>query len=184
MRNLKRLQQRRYRYALLPDEACRSLLTCSMSQKPGRARLVLLALLASACSKEVRSLDPDQPQSAPTGANDPRGGRFEGNVFQVSQGGRYFTWYGCGSCHQQNADGVRDLADGIWQHGGGVDAVYASIGARHGRYRYAERIPAEQLWQLTAYVRQLSTLPPERRRRQDTDQRGEPQAASWNGPLP
>lgn len=144
---------------------------------------MLLALLTVACSREGRTLAPDQPQSRPTRPDDPRASRFEGNAFQVSQGGRYFTWFGCGTCHTQGAGGVLDLADGRWRHGGNVDAVYAAIAERHGRFRYGERIPAEQLWQLTAYVRQLTTLKPERRRRQDTDQRGEPQATSWNGAL-
>jgi mono/diheme cytochrome c family protein len=154
-----------------------------MNARSSQFPLLMLALLMGACSKEVRTLDSDQPQSAPTGAEDPRATRFEGNAFQVSQGGRYFTWYGCGACHAQGAQGVLNLADGRWRHGGSVDAVYASVARRHGRYRYGERIPAEQLWQLTAYVRQLTTLQPDRRRRQDIDQRGEPQATAWTGPL-
>jgi len=154
-----------------------------MTGRNGHIFLLLLALVIGGCSKEVRTLDPDQPQSAPTGPGDPRARRFEGNADQVAQGGRYFTWYGCGACHAQGAKGVLDFADGRWRHGGSVDAVYASIAGRHRRYRYGEHIPAEQLWQLTAYVRQLTTLQPGKRRRQDTDQRGEPQGAAWAGPL-
>lgn len=136
-----------------------------------------------ACSMEAREVDPGQPQTAPTGPDDPRASRFEGNLFQVAQGGRYFTWYGCGACHGAEAKGVLDLADVRWRHGGEVDAVYRSIAERHGRHAFGRRVPAEQLWQMTAYVRQLGKLDPARRRRQDTDQRGEPQAASWDGAL-
>ena len=143
----------------------------------------LLALSLAACSKEGRKLDPGQPQTAPAGPDDPRAAQFDGNVFQVAQGGRYFTWYGCGTCHRPESRGVLDLADRTWRHGGEVDAVYRSIAERHGQRAYGRHIPAEQLWQMTAYVRQLGTLDPARRRRQDTDQRGEPQAQSWGGPL-
>jgi len=132
---------------------------------------------------EVRKVDPAQPQTAPVGPDDPRAPQFEANLFQVSQGGRYLTWYGCGACHGPQVGGVRDLADGAWRHGGDIHSVYRSIAERHGQHAYGRRVPAEQLWQMTAYVRQLGTLDPARRRRQDTDQRGEPQAASWNGPV-
>jgi len=144
---------------------------------------MLLALSLVACSREARQVDPGQPQTAPAGPDDPRKSRFADNLFQVAQGGRYFTWYGCAACHHPRATGALDLADRAWRHGGTVDAVYRSIAERHGQYAYGRHIPAEQLWQLSVYVRQLPTLDPARRRRQDTDQRGEPQAQSWGGAL-
>jgi len=143
------------------------------------------AATACACSPEVRTAGPSQPQTPPINAADPRATAYEGNYQQVSQGGLYFGWYGCSQCHGAAALGVLDLADAQWRHGGAIDQIYRSIAERHpgplGRYR--ARIPVEQLWQLTAYVRQLGALAPEQRRRQDLDQSGQPQAAQWSGPI-
>jgi cytochrome c oxidase cbb3-type subunit 3 len=149
----------------------------------GRAAAALALLSMAACQSESRTLGPDQPQTAPNDAQDPRTSRYEDNLYQVSQGSRYFTWYGCAACHGAGAGGVRDLADGRWRRGGSVDRVYASIVGAHGRLRYGTRIPAEQLWQITAYVRGLKDIDPAKRQRQDIDQLGEAQGNMWSGPV-
>jgi len=147
--------------------------------------LAACACLLAGCSGESRTLGADLPQTAPKGAQDPRAAQYERNVFQVSQGGRYFTWYGCGACHGGEAGGALNLNDKIWVHGSDLDQVYAYIARGHpgALAHYGERIPAEQLWQITAYVRTLPQLPPEKRRRQDVDMVGEPQGAKWTGPV-
>ncbi len=146
-----------------------------------RGAIPLGALLVlAACSNEKRVLDADQPVTDPVGAHDPRTAQFQDNAYQVAQGGRYFTWYGCGGCHGNGAQGVNNLADNQWRHGGSADRVYASIAA-HGRL--GAGIPAEQRWQLAAYVHQLPSLDPAYRRRQDNDQLGEPQGSNWSGPI-
>lgn len=146
-----------------------------------------LALVApvAGCSKESRTLGPDLPVTAPNGPADPRVAKYEGNVYQIAQGGRYFTWYGCGGCHGSGAQEAANLGDKQWAHRGAPDQVYAFIAHAHpGKLAtYGDRIPAEQLWQLTAYVRSLPKLAPERRRRQDLDQVGEPQGRIWSGPV-
>ena len=144
-----------------------------------------LALLLAGCGAEKRPAGPDQPQSAPNGPTDPRAAAFETNKYQLSEGGRYFTWYGCGSCHGGGATGPLDLGDGQWVRGGGFDQVYRSIVDAHPGQTpsFSDAIPAQQLWQITAYVRALEDLPPEKRRRQDMDQTGEPQASNWSGPV-
>lgn len=126
-------------------------------------------------------LDPDQPSTAPAAASDPRAGQILGNVYQVAQGGRYFTWYGCGSCHGSDARGALDLGDPIWRHGGTIDRIYQVIAEGHGSL--GRRIPAEQLWQLSAYTLTLPTYDPAYRRRQDLDQSGEPTASTWQGAI-
>ncbi len=146
---------------------------------------LLLTLLLMACSSEKRTLGADLPQTAPTGPHDPRVPAYEQNAFQVSQGSRYFTWYGCGSCHGDDAKGSLDLSSAEREHGGSFDRTYAEI-AQHrqtGNATYGSRIPVEQLWQITAYVRNLRETPPEKRRRQDIDQQGEPQGDNWTGPI-
>lgn len=141
-------------------------------------------MLLAACSVEKRPAGPSQPQTAPNGSNDPRIAAFESNAYQLGQGGRYFSWYGCAACHSGDAQGVLDLADKKWAHGGAFDQVYRSIAAHPGLATLpGDSIPTEQLWQITAYVRSLSELDPAKRRRQDFDQAGEPQGGNWSGPV-
>jgi mono/diheme cytochrome c family protein len=144
----------------------------------------LLVALVAGCTREARLLASDQPQTPPDGPGDPRASRYEDNVYQLSQGGRYFSWYGCAGCHGPAVRGALDLADGHWLHGGAVNQVYASIAAGHpAPLRYGERIPVAQLWQITAFVRDLPQEDPAKIRRNALDQHGEPQGASWQGPI-
>ncbi len=151
---------------------------------PAKTYLWLFVMLAG-CSAESRSVGPDLPQTQPFGAQDPRAARYEGNAYQIAQGGRYFTWYGCGGCHGSDASGPLNLNDKLWKRGGDLDQVYRSIASGHAgaMARYGARIPTEQLWQITAYVRTLPQLKPEKRRRQDLDQVGEAQGSTWAGPV-
>jgi cytochrome c oxidase cbb3-type subunit 3 len=146
----------------------------------GGASLAAALLVLAACSKEKRVLDADQPVTDPIGSADPRARQFQDNAYQMAQGGRYFAWYGCGGCHGSGARGALDLGDGQWRRGSTPDRVYAAI-AGHGAL--GARIQPEQRWQLAAYVQQLPRLDAAKRRRQDIDQAGEPQAGSWTGPV-
>jgi mono/diheme cytochrome c family protein len=146
--------------------------------------LLLTVFLIPACSKESRTLGPEQPQTAPNGVGDPRAVYFEGNAYQVSQGGRYFSWYGCSTCHSDGASGARDLSADLKRRRQTFDRTYAFITSHPGvPVRYGDRVPVEQLWQITAYVRSLAETKPELRRRQDLDEAGEPQGANWSGAV-
>jgi mono/diheme cytochrome c family protein len=144
-----------------------------------------MLLLLSSCSGENRALGSDQPQTPPHGADDPRAAKYEMNAYQIAQGGRYFTWYGCSACHGTGASGVRNLEDTQWRYGGAFDQIYSSVAQGRGANMpaYGARIPVEQIWQITAYVRQLQNTQPEMIRRQDLDQQGEPQAGNWSGAM-
>ncbi len=144
---------------------------------------LVAALILGGCQREARDIGPSVPQTVPTGPADPRIRYFQDNVYQIAQGGRYFGWYGCGACHGEGATGVRDLGDDRWRHGGAFDQVYASIARRHGALDDAARVPIEPLWQITAYVRDLSQHTPAKRRRLAVDQVGEPQGGAWSGPV-
>jgi cytochrome c oxidase cbb3-type subunit 3 len=143
---------------------------------------LLLASLLIACSKEGRRIGPALPQSPPVGNEDARIPAYQDNLDQVSQGERYFAWYGCSACHDERARGVTDLSDGRWLHGAGFADVFAAIAHRHGPLRFGARIPVEQIWQLTAFVRDLPTHHPEKRNRVALDQLSEPVGNSWSGP--
>lgn len=149
------------------------------------ASAALLALLLAGCAKEARTLASDQPQTPPNGPGDPRAPRYEDNVYQVAQGSRYFTWYGCGGCHASDATGVRALGDGVWRHGNTPNRVYAFIAHGHSGASgdYGARIPVEQLWQITAFTRSLDKQDPARTRRGELDMKGEPQGDRWSGPV-
>lgn len=151
----------------------------------GAAAAISLLLIVGGCSREVRSLSSDQPQTPPANAADPRAPRYEKNAYQISQGSRYFTWYGCTGCHGAGAEGVLNLANGQRRHGNDFDQVYGFIAHGHAGplASYGDRVPVEQLWQMTAYVRSLPDTKPEVRRRQDLDQNAEPQASQWSGPM-
>ena len=146
---------------------------------------VALLLFLTSCSAEDRSLGSNQPQSPPSSADDPRSAKYEQNAYQLSQGGRYFTWYGCGACHGDQALGVPNLKDSRWRYGGDFDQIYRSIaqGRANSMPAYASTIPIEQLWQITAYIRQLQNTKPAMIRRQNLDEQAEPQAGNWSGPL-
>lgn len=137
----------------------------------------------AACTSEARNVGPTPPQTAPLGNADPRVSAYQDNFYQLSQGGRYFAWYGCAGCHTETAAGVLDLPDDRWRYGGGFADVYAAVADRHGGYAYRQSMPTEQLWQVTAYVRDLPKHQPEKRRRGAMDQKGEPTGRAWSGPL-
>ena len=139
------------------------------------------AVLAG-CSPEARMVGPSLPQTPPSSDQDPRISAYQDNFYQVSQGGRYFAWYGCSGCHTDQAAGVLNLADGQWRHGSGFAQVYGAVADRHGRLAFRARVPTEQLWQLTAYVRDLPRHAPEKRRRTQVDQQAEPIGPAWSGP--
>ncbi|MDE2403220.1 MAG: cytochrome c [Sphingomonadales bacterium] len=153
-----------------------------MNARGAIAGLALIPFLLAGCSREARQLASDQPQTAPSGPADPRTARYAANFYQVSQGGRYFTWYGCGDCHGRLARGAANLANGS-RHA--VEALYTAIAAgQSGAHSdYAARVPAEQIWQMAAYLHDLSRHEPARNRRNALDQQGEPQGNRWQGPL-
>jgi cytochrome c oxidase cbb3-type subunit 3 len=153
-------------------------------RRPWCLGMIVIAAL-SGCSKEVRTLDAGQPSTRPVSSSDARIPHYQANAYQIAQGGRYFAWYGCAACHATGSKVAPDFGTGLWRHGGDFDQVYYFIDHGHGAgpEAFGHKIPVEQIWQLTAYVRDVSQQPPEKRRRQDFDQQGEPQGAAWSGPV-
>jgi cytochrome c oxidase cbb3-type subunit 3 len=152
---------------------------------PRRALALSVLVALAACGKESRVVGAEPPQTPPIARDDPRVPTYQGNVYQVAQGGRYFTWYGCGACHGLEAKRAPSFTDGRWRHGDAFEQVYAFIDHGHGGLPVADgrTIPVEQLWQITTYVRDLALQTPEKRHRQDVDQQGEPQGKTWTGAV-
>jgi cytochrome c oxidase cbb3-type subunit 3 len=145
--------------------------------------VILTAMLVAgaSCSKEGRTLASDQPQTPPTGAADPRIPAYADNVYQVSQGSRYFIWYGCGACHTTDARAGMNLDNQSGQ-GRSLAKVYGFIADGHTT-KYGDKVPVEQLWQISAYVLDRAKTDPAKTRRAGMDGRGEPQGDTWGGAV-
>lgn len=91
---------------------------------------------------------------------DPRDAQYDRNPRAIADGGRLFDWYNCSGCHFHGAGGIGPaLMDDVWIYGGSIDQIYASIcqGRPNGMPSWARKIPDDQIWEIAAYVRSLST---------------------------
>ena len=150
------------------------------SRCPSGASLLVIGACAAAlagCQREAREArGKPLPETGPTVATsqlfpgespppprDPRGKAYEQNAYQVSQGSRLFRWYNCNGCHANGGGGMGPpLMDDQWRYCGEIEQVYASIaqGRPNGMPSFGAKVPADQIWQLAAYVRSLSGQPP------------------------
>jgi cytochrome c oxidase cbb3-type subunit 3 len=126
--------------------------------------LALAAGLA-ACDRETR--DSRGTPLAETGPSadrlDPRPAAYEGNAFQIAQGGRYYSWMNCAGCHFHGGGGIGPpLMDQDWRYGGSMREIVDTIleGRPNGMPSFRNRITQAQAWQIAAYVRSLSAQPP------------------------
>jgi cytochrome c oxidase cbb3-type subunit 3 len=142
--------------------------------------LIAMALAAStsltSCEREARRFRESPPSATPGGAvrvsalqpgvpQDTTHARnvYEGNAYAVSEGQRLFNWYNCSGCHANGGGGMGPpLMDDEWIYGAGPEQIYTTIvqGRPNGMPSFAGKVPAQQVWQLVAYVRSLSGLNP------------------------
>jgi cytochrome c oxidase cbb3-type subunit 3 len=134
-----------------------------------RAAEALLALTLAAglaaCDREDRSTrGAPLPETGPSFTrSDPRPAAYEGNAFQIAQGGRYYAWMNCAGCHFHGGGGIGPpLMDQDWRYGGSMQQIVDTIleGRPNGMPSFRNRITEAQAWQLAAYVRSLSAQPP------------------------
>jgi cytochrome c oxidase cbb3-type subunit 3 len=144
----------------------------------GALLVLALASLASlaACDREARRFRESPPSATPSGVvrvsalqpgvpQDTTHVRnlYEGNAYAVSEGQRLFNWYNCSGCHANGGGGMGPpLMDEEWIYGSGPEQIYTTIvqGRPNGMPSFAGKVPAQQVWQLVAYVRSLSGLNP------------------------
>lgn len=79
----------------------------------------------------------------------------------LQDGRRLFNWYNCSGCHGGHAGGGMgpSLRDQVWLFGNRDDQIFDSIakGRSKGMPSWGERIPANQIWELVAYIKSMNT---------------------------
>ena len=116
--------------------------------------LVVVALVALACHRETRSIQPSAQEAARTKAafNNP----YEGNAYAISQGQQLFEQYNCTGCHFHGGGGIGPpLMDEESLYGSTPAEIYQSIanGRPNGMPAWGGKIPDYQIWELVTYVR-------------------------------
>ena len=131
------------------------------------------ALSVSACEREARRY-----QELPAAANRETGVRvselepgmpqqqaevkspYQDNAWGIGEGKRLYGAYNCAPCHGVNGGGAigPPLMDDKWIYGSKPDQIYATIsqGRPDGMPAFGGHIPAQQIWQLVAYVESMS----------------------------
>jgi cytochrome c oxidase cbb3-type subunit III len=103
------------------------------------------------------ALDPGVDHSLVTA--DPRVAAYLNNAEAVNTGKRLFGQYNCSGCHSNGGGGMGpDLMDDVWIYGGRLEQIHQTLvqGRPNGMPSWGGKVPDEQLWQISAYVRSLS----------------------------
>lgn len=79
----------------------------------------------------------------------------------IEQGRILFERFNCAGCHGDHAGGGMgpSLRDVVWRYGDSDAHIYDSIaeGRSQGMPAWGTRLPDQQIWELTAYVKSLRT---------------------------
>jgi cytochrome c oxidase cbb3-type subunit 3 len=139
-----------------------------------KALFTLFAVLAvCGCQREERQLRLDPPlasaldgfrlmQSGISGAPPEvyfaLGKPYESNAYNLSEGKRLYSWFGCKACHGEGQGGVGpSFLDGWWLYGPNMVSITASIrdGRPHGMPAFKDKMTSEQIWQLAGYIQTI-----------------------------
>ena len=145
-----------------------------------RASILAIAvatLALSACDREERhsrskpigetvpageSPDTIWPGGSTPAALDPRARLFDDNAPAIAQGQQLYMTMNCVGCHFHGGGGMGPaLMDDEWRYGGRIDQIAASIaeGRPNGMPAWRDKLTADQIWKLAAYVRSMSGQP-------------------------
>lgn len=135
--------------------------------------LMLACAALAACEREERVLriDPPvaealadvEPMPNGIGGSHPEvyavlGAPYETNAYDLSQGKRLYSWFGCKSCHGDGSGGAGpSLLDGWWRYGSDIESIFLTIrdGRPHGMPAFRDKLTTEQVWQLAGYVQTI-----------------------------
>ena len=139
------------------------------ARRSGAALAILLALVGCERS-EPHAAVPGLASAATQGAVGPLPGGavsepvrnpYRGDPAALAEGRRYFVAMNCAGCHGGHAGGGMgpSLRDEVWIYGGGDGEIFASIaqGRANGMPAWGTMLPADLIWQITAYVTSLRT---------------------------
>jgi cytochrome c oxidase cbb3-type subunit 3 len=122
------------------------------------ARKLRLDPAISAELDHVR-LMPNGISGAPPEIDFALGQPYENDSYNLNQGKRLYTWFGCPSCHGDGRGGGAgpSFLDGWWLYGPEMVSIVASIrdGRPHGMPAFRDRMTTEQIWQLAGYVQTI-----------------------------
>jgi cytochrome c oxidase cbb3-type subunit 3 len=116
------------------------------SQQPATSGGVVASALAPGLNHPLMTVD---PRAAP----------YYDNADAVTTGKRLFAQYNCGGCHSNGGGGMGpSLMDDVWIYGGRLEQIHQTLveGRPNGMPTWGGKIPDEQLWQISAYVRSMS----------------------------
>jgi cytochrome c oxidase cbb3-type subunit 3 len=134
---------------------------------------VLAAILLTGCHKGAptpsQAADQSEPAVVDTALTpgrgfsvatiDPRAAPYYDNAEAVTTGKRLFAQYNCSGCHSNGGGGMAPaLMDNVWIYGGRMEQIHQTLveGRPNGMPAWGGKIPDQQLWQISAYVRSMS----------------------------
>jgi cytochrome c oxidase cbb3-type subunit 3 len=88
---------------------------------------------------------------------------YEESGAAVAEGKRLYSWMNCVGCHANGGGAIGPaLMDDVWIYGSEPRAIHDTIanGRPNGMPAFGGKLPDQQIWQLTAYVRSMSGLVP------------------------
>ncbi|WP_440981681.1 c-type cytochrome [Shinella sumterensis] len=91
------------------------------------------------------------------------GSPFESGAYELSQGKRLYTWFGCPACHGEGEGGKGpSFLDGWWIYGPSMVSIVASIrdGRPNGMPAFRDKMMIDQIWQLAGYVKTIGAYSP------------------------
>jgi cytochrome c oxidase cbb3-type subunit 3 len=83
---------------------------------------------------------------------------YESTAYDLSQGKRLYSWFGCSACHGDGRGAIGpSFLDGWWLYGPEMISVVASIrdGRPHGMPPFRDKMTIDEIWQLAGYVRSI-----------------------------
>ena len=83
---------------------------------------------------------------------------YEITAFDLAQGKRLYSWFGCSGCHGDGRGGRGpSFIDGWWLYGPSMVSIVASIrdGRPHGMPAFKDKMTADEIWQLAGYIKSM-----------------------------
>ena len=139
------------------------------------AGLAALAMLATACKREERRFREVPPaadvtssvvmstlQPGPSIVSAATEHPYDRNAYAIAQGKRLYSQMNCAGCHGLAGGGSigPPLMDSKWIYGSDPANIFSTIveGRPNGMPSFRGKLSNDQVWQLAAYVRDLSGL--------------------------